>query len=242
MTLLTIILGAFLLGFAGSVHCVGMCGPIGLLVPVMPGAEWKRVFSVVLYLVGKAATYATMGLFFGLFGAALNWAGLQQVLSVGSGIILLILVLVLVKKSSVFHQNAATNFISQTVVARLTKYVQTPTPFTPFFMGLINGLLPCGLVYMGLTAALATGHALHATLFMFVFGMGTMPLLLGFVLMAKQFGHHFKQRLQRLTPVLLSFMAVLLILRGLPFEIPFISPHQLGIGVGTQSAAAACMP
>jgi sulfite exporter TauE/SafE len=242
MTLLPLILGAFLLGFAGSVHCVGMCGPIAMLVPVAPHSEWKRLAGVMLYLTGKSVTYAAMGLCFGLFGAAFHWAGLQQALSIGAGVVLLCLVVLLVAKSSRFHQNAATNYIAKNVVAFLSRSVRNTGPAAPFFMGIINGMLPCGLVYIGLTAAVALGNALHAMLFMLAFGLGTMPLLLSFVLLAKQFGSQFRRRLQQLTPLLLACMALVLILRGLQLNIPFVSPHHLGVSSAAPANAAVCVP
>lgn len=219
-----LIYSAFLLGFAGSFHCMGMCGPIALGFSGAKTEGKSQLQHYLLYFSGKTITYGLLGLVFGLFGQGLVLAGLQRGLSVMMGIVMLLLVIISIFKSEWFHRNPATLWVQEKIIPLFGKLIKTNGAGSSIGLGLLNGLLPCGLVYIGLTAAIATGSALQAATYMLIFGLGTIPLMLGFVLFTLQISYVWKVRLRKLTPVLMTLIGTLLILRGLNLGIPYVSP------------------
>lgn len=217
---------ALLIGFTGSFHCVGMCGPLAMALPMQ--ASENKLASIALYLFGKTITYSLLGGLFGLFGGQLMIAGLQQAMSVSLGILLFVITLCMQFKKAWFHQGFIANWISLKLSPVFIKLLNTPNRYSAVVFGILNGLLPCGLVYMGVIGAIATGGAVKGMLFMALFGIGTMPLMLSFLLMAKQFSFSFKRTVQKAAPYLIMMMAVILIVRGFGLSIPFISPDLSG--------------
>jgi hypothetical protein len=239
-----IYISALLLGFAGSFHCLGMCGPIALSISGRNAHTGNRFLPHLLYFSGKTLTYGLMGLLFGMFGQGLVMAGWQQGLSIAMGVMMLLLVLVSLVKAPWFHQNPATTWLQHKLVPVFGLLFKRQGISTSFFLGLLNGLLPCGLVYIGLTAAVATGNAFNAGLYMVVFGLGTMPVMLAFLVFTRQLSYGWRTRLRQLTPALMAIVGTILILRGLDLGIPYISPmlDSLMITSGRGAEAVPCHP
>ncbi|MCU0403382.1 MAG: sulfite exporter TauE/SafE family protein [Chitinophagaceae bacterium] len=221
-----ILYSALLLGFAGSFHCLGMCGPIvlGMLGQGSQDKSKNRLTGYLLYFSGKTITYGLLGALFGLFGHGLVLAGFQQVLSVVMGSIMLLLVFVSIFRVSWFHSNRATIFLQNKLVPAFGWILQRTSIWSSFLIGLLNGLLPCGLVYIGLTAAVATGHFVQSAEYMLLFGVGTIPVMLAFVIFSGQLSYALKSKLKQVTPVLMALVGTILVLRGLNLGIPYISP------------------
>jgi sulfite exporter TauE/SafE len=93
-----------------------------------------------------------------------------------------------------------------------------------FLLGLVNGLLPCGLVYMALAAAITTGTMVQGVMFMAGFGLGTVPVMLTIALLGKQLQGGLRKRLSAFLPAFSVVIAVLILLRGLNLGIPYVSP------------------
>jgi len=234
----TILISAFILGFTGSFHCVGMCSPIALSIPAKN--KQTKFISTSLYLIGKTITYTLLGFIFGLFGRQLMIAGLQQWLSITTGILLLFVVVVMLINARWYHENKITGWISTKLLPMFRIVLKSPGNITPFWMGMLNGLLPCGLVYLGIIGSLATGSAWQGGLFMLVFGLGTSPVMLSFLLMAKQFDFNYRHRLQKLAPLFISLVAVILILRGLNLGILYLSSSLRSLSGITNTDAINC--
>jgi sulfite exporter TauE/SafE len=232
------LIAAFVLGFGGSFHCIGMCGPIALSLPALNDRD-KWITSL-LYLSGKTITYSLLGLLFGLFGKQLMLAGLQQGLSIAAGILLLIVVAMMLVQAKQLHQNKLTLWISNKLIP-LFGLAKRSHGLVALNMGFVNGLLPCGLVYIGLIGSLTTGSALNGMLFMAAFGLGTMPIMLSFLLMAKQFSLNFRNKIKKLAPAFVALVAVLLIVRGLGLGIPYVSP-QINNPTALNNKAVECHP
>lgn len=241
---LFLIISALLLGFAGSFHCLGMCGPIALGISGRSLHGKVQLVNYLLYFSGKTITYGLMGLLFGLFGQGLVLAGFQQGLSVMMGAIMLLLVLVSFIKSPWFHQNPLMLWLQNKLIPAFGILFRRQQVFSSLYLGLLNGLLPCGLVYIGLTAAVATGNALQAGFYMVLFGLGTMPVMLFFLIFTQQVGYNWRTRLRSLTPVLMTVVGTILILRGLDLGIPYISPMLDSLMITTARGAEAvpCHP
>jgi uncharacterized protein len=221
----TLILTGFTLGLLSSFHCVGMCGPIALSIPVHQFAEWKKNLGVLLYNLGRTITYGLLGLIVGLIGQSLYLAKFQQYFSIIVGVIILLFILNNYWKLKLhFNNSIQFNFIKflQTKLASLLKKRKVQHLF---LIGIINGLLPCGMVYLALTAAAATGTTANSLFFMLAFGLGTAPLMYAFISLGKFFSNSYRIYFQKSVPIMLTLMAVLLIVRGLNLGIPYLSPQ-----------------
>jgi sulfite exporter TauE/SafE len=217
-----LLIAAFSLGVLGSFHCVGMCGPIALSLPVYHLSFQGRATGILLYNVGRALTYSILGGFLGALGMGVIIAGYQQALSISLGILLLLSASIPFLKNKGFF-NVSFPRIAHWLKARFSYLLKKKSFAALFAIGIINGLLPCGLVYMALAGATATGDIVLGALFMAVFGLGTLPAMFGVTLFSS-LSLTFRKRMQNLAPVLAGLMACLLILRGLGLGIPYVSP------------------
>lgn len=214
---------ALVLGFFGSLHCVGMCGPISIAVSGTKKRQqfWQRR---VLYNLGRTMSYVLMGAIVGTFGYSLVLAGAQQGISLVLGIAWLLLLLCLPHWESYILKTALTRKLLLQVKTRLSTLLKEDRLPLMFNAGIVNGFLPCGLVYLALSGALASGNMLSAMTFMFLFGLGTFPAMLAVSFLSSTR----KNILPFIKPVLhiLSIaFAILLILRGLNLGIPYVSPE-----------------
>ena len=223
MTHAEIIASAFIMGFAGSLHCVGMCGPLAFSLPVSHTNNLSRISGAVIYNAGRIFTYTILGILFGSFGRLFISTNWQSKLSIGLGIIIL-LYLFLPKKY--FHLSSG-NLISKPFMwlrEKLGSLFKSKKYSSLFLIGILNGLLPCGLVYLALSSAVITAGPWHGAMFMSMFGAGTFPAMFAAVVAGNYLNQSFRLKISKAIPVLLTFMAVLLILRGMELGIPFISP------------------
>jgi len=229
---------ALTLGLAGSLHCVGMCGPIALALGVGRRVNTSFVVGRVLYNLGRAISYSLMGLAFGLIGLGFAAAGLQRTLSIAAGtVMLLFLLLALLGRTP---GAGLLGRVSQAVKKGLGKLLKRADgPDTLFAIGIVNGFLPCGLVYLALAGAAGTGHPLQGALFMAVFGLGTLPLMLVVSLAGSRLRTFFSQRVVYGAGLALS---ALLIVRGLNLGIPYISPAFAENQTTGQVEASCCTP
>ena len=221
------IAAAFLFGLVGSLHCVGMCGPIAFLLPVDRSNSYKKVGQISLYHLGRLFTYTVLGLLFGWLGKGLYLFGFQQQLSIAIGIIMLIVILwprqnVL----KVTFTKPIYRLISK-VKSSLGSALKKKTADTFFTIGFLNGFLPCGLVYMAIFAAIASGSVIMGGFYMFLFGLGTIPLMTTAIYMSGVLSAAVRNKIQRLIPVFVAIIAIIFILRGLGMGIPYISPAPI---------------
>lgn len=208
---------AFLTGLLGSFHCVGMCGPIALALPTIGNSIQEKVVSRLFYNAGRILTYSILGLLFGTFGLGLKLAGLQQSISIGAGVLIIITVLFSGKIRSKF----SVNFFSGNVIGKL---FQHKTYTSLFGVGLLNGLLPCGFVYIALIASVAVQDAMQGTLFMISFGLGTLPMMFLVSMIGQFLSIKIRSRINKFTPVFAILIACIFILRGMNLGVPYLSP------------------
>jgi uncharacterized protein len=202
-----------------------MCGPLVLALPVQQMSASGRTWSIGLYHGGRIAVYAMGGLLFGLLGRRLYLAGWQQGLSIVLGALILSRVLFQrLRGRGVTRMPAIALSFYNTLQRWMTPLWQSPAPGKFVLMGMGNGLLPCGMVYLAVAAALTAEHIGLAIGFMIFFGLGTMPMLLVLQATGRLVSLSIRQQIRRSLPYLTAFMAILLILRGMNLGIPFISP------------------
>jgi uncharacterized protein len=219
------ILPAIALGFLGSFHCVGMCGPIALALPLNRSSYLARLAGTLFYNVGRIFVYALFGGLFGLLGQSFVIAGYQQVLSITIGFLILIMVLL---PNSIANRFRLTSFIYGFIgklKQRLGLLFKNSSYTSLFFIGTLNGLLPCGLVYLGIAGAIATGNSLQGSLFMSFFGLGTLPAMFVLSMLGNSLSINVRNKIKKAVPAFVVAMALLLILRGMNLGIPYVSPQ-----------------
>ncbi|MGE0567388.1 MAG: sulfite exporter TauE/SafE family protein [Bacteroidia bacterium] len=219
-----IYLPAIILGSLGSFHCAGMCGPIALNLPYKDDKNSNPHLGIILYNFGRITTYGILGLLFGLVGNTFVFFGVQQILSIIIGALILVS---LVFTSHLFSKNKIGLFIDKKLFFVKTKigmYLDRKGLVSHYTIGALNGMLPCGLVYMALAGALSTYHPINAATFMLIFGASTIPMLYTIALFGKLMRFSFRNHIKAITPYVVGIMAILLILRGLNLGIPYISP------------------
>ena len=210
------------IGLAGSLHCVGMCGPLAMALPMGQGRD-QQILNILLYNSGRAITYGLLGLLFGWLGNNFFIAGYQQVLSISVGIGILLLYFINSSKTNLFpFINRFTNAIKNALVTQM----KSKSLFkSSLLVGILNGLLPCGMVYLAIGSAMATGSIQNGTLLMFSFGLGTIPLMALLMIFGKSIKFSWRLQLKKALPIMVVCMSVLLILRGLNLGIPYVSPR-----------------
>lgn len=220
------LISAVVLGLMGSFHCVGMCGPIVLALPLIDTNWFTRIFGSLIYNLGRAITYALMGAVFGILGEGFQLGGFQRWISIimGSLMILAVVFPALFKGSGKFDKYLYA--YNARLKKRFGVLFNKRSYSSLLLIGLLNGILPCGLVYMALAGAIATGGIESGALFMFIFGLGTMPLLLLLSLVGNVIKGSARSFINKTIPYVIVLIGVLFILRGMDLGIPLISPPQ----------------
>lgn len=220
------LISALVLGLVGSFHCVGMCGPIAVALPINSKSWLSKLSGTFLYNIGRAITYGVMGAVFGVLGEGIQLGGLQKWVSIAMGAIMILSVVF-----PVLFRN--TRLLDQYIygyVDRLKEYIgplfKNSSLGSLFIIGLLNGLLPCGLVYVALAGAIATGGVMSGSLYMFIFGLGTLPMLALVTLAGNVISGQFKSSINKLIPYVIVIIGALFILRGLQLGIPYLSPPE----------------
>lgn len=202
-------------GFFGSVHCVGMCGPLALSLPGAPHTRWRYAVERLVYNLGRAVTYTTLGGAVGALGALLSLSPVQQWISIGIGGIMILGALV----PWVSRRVSRLEQIPARFLGRVMQPIQAMYRRGGFLamlgVGLLNGLLPCGFVYAALATAVTAGSVYTSMSFMAAFGLGTLPAMFAVSLLGRLVSATWRVRLQRLVPIGLVIVGVLLVLRGL---------------------------
>jgi sulfite exporter TauE/SafE len=209
-------------GFLGSLHCIGMCGPICLSLPFNHSDPMKKFLSIILYNTGRILTYSILGLLIGIFGKGFELIGLQQVISIVSGVLIIAYI--------VFFPGFKIKFLPSGMLSSLKMKIhqlfQQKRWASMFFLGTLNGILPCGLVYVAIMGALATGEPSSGAEFMLFFGIGTLPAMISLPYASSYISK--LASLKKLIPVAMTIIGLLLILRGMNLGIPYVSPEFQG--------------
>ncbi len=219
--MITLFITAFVTGLFGSLHCAGMCGPLALSFNMQNSGN--TFFNAFVYNISRIFAYFLLGIIFGAIGLSFSFAGLQQISSVIMGVLIIVLVLM----QYVSHKNhfpfltKYTNYIKHKISMAFSA-----KGFSGIVsLGFLNGLLPCGLVYLALAGAVASGEIMTGGVYMMLFGLGTLPLMYSFAAFGNYLGIHKRILIRKYLPVFSILIASLLILRGMNLGIPYLSPH-----------------
>jgi len=211
---------ALSMGLVSSFHCIGMCGPIAMALPIQKGSKIQQFTGLLVYNSGRAFTYAVLGLLLGTVGNSLVWIGYLRYLSVFSGVLLLAYVLCPSRLATYLHPPVFwQNFIQQ-IKKRMAERLKNRSVQSWFFLGILNGLLPCGLVYLALISSIATGGFLAGGIFMLLFGLGTLPAMMAVGFFRQWFTVSWRTKMRRLTPIMMALAGIVLVVRGLLIQYP----------------------
>lgn len=217
---------ALSIGLIGSFHCIGMCGPIAVSLPLGNRSVYGKFYGTLLYNTGRTMTYGVLGALFGLLGKGIEIAGFQQLASVAIGIVMIMSVIFpFIFKGNLNPERLISNYGGR-LVSKFQSLFKKQSYSNLFTIGLLNGLLPCGLVYVALAGAVNTNEMISGILFMLVFGIGTIPVMLGVSMAGNFISTAMKRKINKIIPAFIIFLGVLFILRGLSLGIPYISPKS----------------
>jgi sulfite exporter TauE/SafE len=221
---------AFFIGLFGSVHCIGMCGPLAFAVPVAQNKWWLIVGDKLLYNTGRVISYTFLGWLIGFAGRQLWISGLQQSISLLSGLLIIMAGFSRIFKLRFYQSKVFSKMVSP--VNRLLNYAFSHHA-GHLVIGLLNGFLPCGFVYLALVGAINTNSPVMAAQYMFWFGVGTFPLMLIATISSGFIGPVVRRRINRTMPYLMVCLGFWFVLRGLNLNIPYISPPKPESGVSS---------
>lgn len=218
---------ALLTGLAGSLHCIGMCGPLAMALPVGRLPQGQRKLARGLYHAGRLSAYSLLGAVVGTLGQGLLLTGLQRPVSIMAGILLLIWAV----SAKAFPNWMHTSSFARRLTAPLAALLRRPTLPHMAGLGFLNGLLPCGSVYVALAGGLATTSSLGGAGYLLAFGLGTLPAMLSVNVVVSYLTPQFRQRLGRGLPIATVVVALLLIVRGIGLPAQAHQPGQPPIPV-----------
>lgn len=220
----TLLIGGFMLGAAGSLHCIGMCGPLSLALPLRSQNQLQKSISLLSYQLGRIFTYSFFGLLVGWIGRPLQWGQYQQAFSIAMGSLVIIAAIMYHRKPLFFNPPGLNQFYAsvQKLISGRLKAAKGPIGFAG--LGMANGLLPCGLVYVAIASTLSIGNIGDSVGFMASFGAGTLPAMMLVGYSGHLISPEARSAFQKAVPFFIVAMGILLILRGLDLGIPYISP------------------
>ncbi|MBI5020417.1 MAG: sulfite exporter TauE/SafE family protein [Ignavibacteriales bacterium] len=219
-----VVITGFIFGILGGLHCIGMCGPIVLALPVGEQSAFRFASGRALYHFGRVISYAVMGAAVGLLGARLLLPILQQNLSIIVGALLILTVLFPKIIRSVNFLSKVFDPVTQKITSIIGKMLESNALVSMLILGVMNGFLPCGFVYMAISTAAVTGGSLAGMLFMVGFGLGTVPAMLAVSFFPKLISANLRLKIAKILPAFQVIIGLLLIIRGLNLGIPYLSP------------------
>jgi uncharacterized protein len=222
---------AFFFGLISSFHCIGMCGPIAMMLPVDRESPAKKASQILTYHLGRLTAYAAIGLVFGLVGRGLFLAGMQQKLSIFIGVAMILVILIPEKVFSQYNFSKPVFLLISKVKSALGKQFKNKSYQSLFTIGLLNGFLPCGMVYVALFGAIAMQNVGFSVLYMLLFGLGTIPMMSSVVYLQSFLTVPVRNKIQKAIPYVVVAMGMAFVLRGLGLGIPYVSPSDMSLFV-----------
>lgn len=222
---------ALIFGLLSSFHCIGMCGPIAMMLPVDRSNPAKKVTQILSYHLGRISAYAAIGFVFGLLGKGFFMAGMQQKLSVIIGVLMIVAIVIPEKVFAQYNFSKPVFRLISKVKQALGNQFKKKSYQSLFTIGLLNGFLPCGMVYVALFGAIAMQSIGLGIFYMVLFGLGTVPLMSTVVYINSFLTVSIRNKIQKAIPYVVVLIGVLFILRGLGLGIPYVSPTTMSLFV-----------
>lgn len=210
-----LLISALVVGFLGSFHCIGMCGPIAIMLSGNQSNTGHFVAGRLIYNFGRVITYSLFGVAAGFTGSLFSINGFQSELSIAAGVLIILSVLFLNEKMMVKFFPKVFTAWNAALKKRFSSLISRKTLFSLLLIGMINGLLPCGFVYLALAGSVAAGTVAGGAAYMALFGLGTIPAMLAVSMAGHLFGMRFRNLFRKATPFIAISVSVLLIYRGI---------------------------
>lgn len=220
---------AIIFGLISSLHCIGMCGPIAMMLPVSHNNPTKKVLQIMVYHFGRIFSYSILGFVFGLLGRGLYLAGFQQNVSIIVGVLMILVAIIPEKIFAKYNFSKPIYRLISKVKSLLGNQFKRKSTDAIFTIGILNGFLPCGMVYAALFGAVAMQNELYSSFYMILYGLGTIPLMSAVVYVCNFLSLPFRSKLQRVIPIVICVIGVMFILRGLGLGIPYVSPSNMSL-------------
>ena len=219
----TFILTGFIIGLSSNFHCIGMCGPIAIAIPVDRKNNFTILKGGLQYNIGRTISYGILGLVIGSIGLTIHTFGVLQWLSIITGALMILFAW---RKyfSKLFSMNIHVSGMQTFIKKPFGRLLKSKSRYKLWLLGALNGLLPCGMVFIALINALLTGEVLASSMAMIAFGIGTLPAMIAVIYMINKITTKMRQRMSSFVPYLLTIVGLLIILRGLNLGIPYLSP------------------
>jgi len=222
---------AFTLGIFGSLHCLGMCGPLAMTAQTHHlTTRLTTFYHAISYNLGRTLGYMFLGIIFGIFGSVLAFAGLQKLVSIGLGIVLILMFLFSVQPDNWISKNKYISKVYFYISKSLGQLLKKTKTTSGWSLGILNGFLPCGLVYLALAGAISLQNVWGSMGFMLFFGFGTLPAMFMLMMSSHWLKPQWRLSLKKLYPVITLCMGAYLLYRGIfsstPIELNFIEALQ----------------
>lgn len=233
---------ALVLGIVSNLHCFAMCGPIAMSVPINRKSEFTILTSSFYYHTGRILTYVVLGLLVGTIGFGIHLVGILQSLSIVSGIGIIFYAWryqLLGETADKIFKTALPYNLNSRLMGKVAK---SNSPFKSFFLGTLNGLLPCGMVYTALITSLLAGDIISGGMSMLFFGLGTYPTMIILMYFTQKTATRYKSKINRFLPVILTIVGLLILLRGLNLNISYLSPQATFSETKNQVEIKSCHP
>jgi sulfite exporter TauE/SafE len=225
---------AIILGLVSSLHCIGMCGPIAMMLPVDRDNPAKRAIQILLYHTGRITAYGSLGLVFGILGKGFYLAGMQQHLSIIAGVVIITIALVPEKIFARYNFSKPVYKVISNIKTSLGSQFRKRGAKALFITGLLNGYLPCGLVYAALFGAIAMQSETLGTAYMMLYGVGTIPLMSAVVYVSGFLKNSARSTVAKIVPYAAIVIGILFIVRGLGLSISYVSPGTMNLYITEQ--------
>jgi len=220
---------AFIFGLLSSLHCVGMCGPIAMMLPVDKNNQAKKISQICTYHLGRLFAYASIGCVFGLLGKGFFLAGIQQQLSITIGILIIFVILIPERSFAKYNFSKPVFKLISKIKTTLGSQFKNKSYRSLFTIGVLNGFLPCGMVYVALFGAIAMQSVGYGILYMVLFGLGTIPLMSVVVVLDSFLSIQVRNKIRKAIPYVGVVIGILFIVRGLGMGTPYVSPSSLSL-------------
>ena len=226
---------ALFFGLVSSLHCIGMCGPIAMMLPLDHNNPTKKAAQILTYHLGRLTAYGMLGGLFGLLGKGLFLAGFQQRLSIVVGILMILIALIPDRVFAQYNFSKPIYLFISKIKTHLGNQFKRKSPDALFTIGVLNGLLPCGMVYAALFGAIAMQNTAVSISYMLLYGLGTIPMMSAVVYFSNFVSQPFRNKIQKVIPLVTILIGTLFIIRGLGLNIDYLSPSNLDLFVQAEA-------
>jgi len=220
------LLSALAIGFFGSFHCVAMCGPIVLALTSTKDNYYQFFLNRMIYNSGRIVTYSILGFLVGAVGHSLLLAGFQKSISISIGVLMIISVIIINYLPRIKIGTPLLTRLNRFIKSIFSSTIAKRNKMSLLIAGLANGVLPCGFVLLALAGASATQNALQGSLYMTLFGLGTVPAMIAVAAFGKIASLRARMAITKYAPIAMILLGLLLIYRGVNMEQEGCPLHQ----------------